>query len=86
MINLTDFDCRYADHAARVAPVDRESWMWEGLAPTAGGRTRRVVAVAGPMRRHLGGTLVRVGEWLQGTAAGNPATSMAARHTLDAVR
>jgi len=75
VINLTDLDLRYADHAARVERVNGAGWMREGLVPT-GGRRAGAATGAGQTRRHIGQGLVSIGEWLIGTP-GVRATTLA---------
>ncbi len=78
MINLTDLDLRYADHATRVARVGREGWLRETSVPTGGSRPRRAASVVGLMRRQVGGALVGIGGRLQGTPAGHVTDSVTA--------
>jgi hypothetical protein len=70
VINLTEMSSRYTDYAARVERVNFEGWMWETSVPTGGSRRREMPTVFALMRRHLGESLVRAGERLQGTPAG----------------
>jgi len=87
MINRTEMEIRRADYAARVERVNREGWKWEASRSAGGGRSRRMPAAVGLVRRHLGGALVGAGERLRGTPAGLAANPTAAtRYTLDAVR
>jgi len=69
VINLTDPNLRYEDHTARVARVGREGWIREASVPTGGTRTWGMATIVGLMRRHLGESVVRAGERLQGTPA-----------------
>ena len=86
MIDRTDLDLRYADHAARVARVDREGWLREEALPTGARRPRGTATAVGPMRRQIGAALIRAGERLRGTLAADPARSAAAGFTPDAIR
>jgi hypothetical protein len=78
VIDLTDLDLRYADHAVRVGRVGREGWMREASVPTGGSRTWGMATAVGLVRRHLGGALVRIGVRLQETPAGGTADPAAA--------
>lgn len=55
MINLTEMDNRRADHAARVARVNREGWMRPE-------RVRTPSADGHPWRR-TAAMLIRLGAW-----------------------
>ncbi len=85
MINLTDLDLRYMDHAARVARVNREGWRQEASAPAGGSRTRELATV-GSTRRHLIGAVVGIGERLRRTPADHAANLATTRYTQDVVR
>jgi len=86
VINLTDLDLRYVDHTERVAQVNRQGWLQDASAPAGGSRTRELATVVGSMRRHLGGAVVGVGEWLGGTPTDHTANLATSRYTQDAVR
>ena len=86
MIDRTDLDLRYADHAARVARVDREGWLREEALPIGERRPRGMAAAIELMRRQIGAALIRAGERLQGTLAAESARPAAARYTRDAIR
>jgi hypothetical protein len=85
VINLTDLDVRYANHATRVARVGREGWLRDASAPIGGNRLRELATVVGSIRRRLDGASVG-GERLRGTPADHAANPAPSRYTLDAVR
>jgi hypothetical protein len=85
VINLTDLDVRYANHATRIARVGREGWLLDASAPIGSSRLRELAIVVGSMRRRLGGASVG-GERLRGTPADHAANPAASRYTLDTVR
>jgi hypothetical protein len=78
VVNLTDLDVRYADHATRVARVGREGWLREASAEAGARRPQGVANGVRLVRRHLGGALVRAGERLGGTLVRPPADPAAA--------
>ena len=85
MFDLTDLDLRHADHAARVRRVDSEGWVHDGATPTGERRPRGTATATELMRRQIGAAMIRVGEWLQGTYAADPAIPTAARYTGEAI-
>lgn len=46
MVNWTDLELRFGDHAVRVARADRDGWRRPAPRPVAGGR-RRIEGVIG---------------------------------------
>ena len=86
MINRTDLDLRYADHAARVARVNHKGWLREEAFPTGERRPRGMATAVELMQRQIGAALIRAGERLQGTLAADPVRPAAARYTPDAIR
>ena len=69
----TEFTQRAADYEARISRINRQDWMWQ--APRSAGFTPvpRTTTVFTPIRRRIGGAIVRVGEQLRGEPTGQVA-------------
>ena len=73
MTTMTVYDLRVTDHRTRTDRVNRHGWIWQ-VSPTAGvAPPSRTTTVIAPIRQRIGGSIVRVGEWLRGAPTGHVA-------------
>jgi hypothetical protein len=73
VISIPDCDQRLLEHLVRAAAADREGWMREAARDAGDARPREGSPVVALVRRHLGDSLVGIGERLSGTPASHAA-------------
>ena len=71
MTTMTTFDLRVNDHLMRTARVNQQGWILQATRSSGAARAAWTATVLGPIRQHIGASMIRFGERLRGTPAGH---------------
>jgi hypothetical protein len=73
MIPMTQFNQRLAEHTTRIDRVNQQGWIWQEMRTAGDAPVLRTTTGIAPIRRRIGVSIIRVGEWLRGAPTGHVA-------------